>query len=121
MSGDSNTSSGAFERSADWLLVWDRDESSWVFHLEVGQHRTAHEDGDLLHNLDARVPRLPGLFALANGFEERQERRNAEGAGHNRECPGCGVPHVLIDIVNIRTHGCNHGRQACSLQAVHLR
>lgn len=26
--------------------------------LEVRQHRAAHEDGNLLHNLDARVPRL---------------------------------------------------------------
>ena len=40
--------------------------------LEMRQDGTAHQDGDLLHDLDACVPRLPRLLTLAHSFEERQ-------------------------------------------------
>ena len=40
--------------------------------LEMRQDGAAHEDGDLLDDLDARVPRLPGLLALTDGLEEGQ-------------------------------------------------
>jgi len=34
----------------------------------MGQDGTAHENGDLLHNLDARVTRLPRLLALTHSL-----------------------------------------------------
>lgn len=36
--------------------------------LEVRQDGAAHEDGDLLHDLDAGVARLPRLLGAAHGF-----------------------------------------------------
>lgn len=82
---------------------------------EVRQDGAAHEDGDLLHDLDASVTRLPGLLAFAHGFEEGQERGDAEGRGHHSEGSGCGVSHVLVHVVDIWTHGGDHGCQASSL------
>lgn len=40
---------------------------------KMGQNGTAHEDGDLLHNLDACVSSLPGLFAFTHSLEEGQQ------------------------------------------------
>lgn len=51
--------------------------------LEVRQHGAAHEDGNLLHNLDARVPRLPALLGLAHRLEEGQQRGDAQGRRHH--------------------------------------
>ena len=84
---------------------------------EVGQDGTAHEDGDLLHDLDASVSGLPGLFALAHGFEEGQQRGDAQGGGHHGEGPGGGVSDVLVHVVDVGTHGGDHGGQAGSLHA----
>ena len=51
--------------------------------LQVGQHRAAHQDGNLLHNLDARVPRL---HRLGEGEGVGAQAWQAEGdnrrAGH---------------------------------------
>jgi len=82
---------------------------------EVGQNGAAHEDGDLLHDLDARVPGLPGLLAFAHGFEKREEGGNAEGGGHHGERPGRGVPDVLVHVVDIGPHGGDHGGQTGGL------
>lgn len=82
---------------------------------KVGQDGTAHEDGDLLHDLDARVPGLPGLLALTHGFEEGQEGGDAEGRGHHSEGSSRGVSHVLVHVVDIRSHGGDHRSQASSL------
>jgi len=56
---------------------------------QVGQHGAAHEDGHLLHDLDARVARLPRLLALAHRLEEGEQRGDAQRRGHHREGP-CG-------------------------------
>ena len=40
--------------------------------LEVRQDGAAHEDGDLLHDLDACVARLPRLLALAHSLEKNK-------------------------------------------------
>ena len=45
----------------DQSVLDDLDEVA-----QVGQDGAAHQDGDLLHDLDARVARLPRLFALAH-------------------------------------------------------
>lgn len=83
---------------------------------EVGQDGAAHEDGDLLHDLDAGVAGLPGLLAFAHGFEEGQQRGDAEGRGHHGEGSGRGVSHVLVHVVDVRSHGGDHGCQAGSLK-----
>ena len=77
----------------------------------------AHEDGDLLDNFDACVSCLPRLLALAHRLEEGQQCWDAEGAGHDRERASCGVTHILIDVVNVRPHGCDHSGQSCCLQS----
>lgn len=94
-----------------WLTVLDNLHQA----AEVGQNGAAHEDGDLLHNLDASVAGLPGLLAFAHGFEEGQQRGDAEGGGHHREGSGRGVSHVLVHVVNVWSHRWDHGRQASSL------
>lgn len=82
---------------------------------KVGQDGTAHEDGNLLHDLDACVSGLPGLLAFAHGFEEGQERGNTESRGHHGEGTGCGVSHILVHVVNIRSHCGDHCGQTGSL------
>ena len=43
---------------------------------EMRQDGTAHQDGDLLHNLNSSVSSLPRLLALAHGLQEGQQRRD---------------------------------------------
>lgn len=82
---------------------------------EMGQDSTAHENSDLLYDLDTRVTSLPGFLALANSLEERQERWNAQGRRYNGESTGCRVSHILVHVVNIRPHGGDHSGQTSSL------
>lgn len=83
--------------------------------LEVRQDGTAHEDGNLLDNFDACVASLPRLLAFAHSFQEGQQGGNAQGRCHDGKGASCGVTDVLIHVVNIRTHGGNHGSQTSSL------
>ena len=62
--------------------------------LQMGQHGAAHENGDLLHDLDARVPRLPALLALAHSLQEGQQCRDAQRGRHHTERARCRVPHI---------------------------
>lgn len=59
--------------------------------LQVRQHGAAHEDGNLLHNLDARVPRLPALLGLAHSLEEGQQSGDAQRRGHHCGHRGVGA------------------------------
>lgn len=86
---------------------------------EMWQDGAAHEDGNLLYDLDAGVTSLPRLLALANGLEEGQQRGDSEGRGHHGEGSGRGVPHVLVHVVDVWTHGGDHGGQASSLWVKH--
>ncbi|RUP50240.1 LOW QUALITY PROTEIN: hypothetical protein BC936DRAFT_139884 [Jimgerdemannia flammicorona] len=83
--------------------------------LEMREHGAAEEDGDLLHNLDTCVARLPRLFGLAHRLEEGQQRRDAQSGGHDREGARRRVTHVLVHVIDVRTHGRDHGRKARSL------
>lgn len=82
---------------------------------QMGQDSTAHEDGDLLDDLDASVASLPGLLALTHGLEEGQQGGDAQGGRHHGKGTGCGVSHVLVHVVNVRPHGRDHGGQASGL------
>lgn len=82
---------------------------------QVRQDGAAHQDGDLLHDLDARVSGLPRLLAFAHGFEEGEERRNAEGGGHHGEGSSRGVSDVLVHVVDIGSHRRDHRGQPGSL------
>jgi hypothetical protein len=75
---------------------------------EVGKDGTAHENGDLLANLDACVAGLPALCGLAHGFEKGEEGVDAQGRGDDGEGTRGGIPHILVHIVNIRPHGSDH-------------
>ena len=83
--------------------------------LEMRQDGTAHENGNLLYDFDARVSSLPGLLALTDGLEERQEGGDSQGGGHHSEGPGGGVTDVLVQVVNVRPHCGDHGGQTSSL------
>lgn len=83
---------------------------------EMGQDGTAHEDGDLLHDLDARVASLPGLLAFAHSLEEGQQGWDAQGGRHHREGSSRSVSHVLVHVVDIGPHGGDHGGQTSSLE-----
>lgn len=82
---------------------------------KVGQDGTAHKDGNLLHDLDARVSGLPGLLAFTHGFKEGQEGGDAKGRGHHCKGSSCGVSDILVHVVNIRSHCGNHRSQTGSL------
>mmetsp|Transcript_45842 Transcript_45842/g.81937 ORF Transcript_45842/g.81937 Transcript_45842/m.81937 type:complete len:859 (-) Transcript_45842:1570-4146(-) len=79
--------------------------------LQVGKHGAAHQDSDLLDNLDPGVPGLPGLLRLTDGLQERDQGRDPEGGGHHSEGAGRRVAHVLVHVVDVRPHGGNHRRQ----------
>ena len=84
--------------------------------LEMGQNSTAHEDGDLLDDLDTGMPGLPGLLAATHGLQEGQQRGDAQGRGHHGERSGRRVTHILVHVVNVGSHGRDHGRKASSLK-----
>ena len=86
--------------------------------LEVRQDGAADEDGDLLDDLDAGVARLPRLLAAADRFEEGQERGDAEGRGDHGKGARRRVAHVLVEVVDVGTHGGDHGGQAGRLGQV---
>mmetsp|Transcript_241 Transcript_241/g.846 ORF Transcript_241/g.846 Transcript_241/m.846 type:complete len:825 (-) Transcript_241:710-3184(-) len=100
------------------LLVLEAVRDDVHHLLQVREARAAHEDRDLLHDLDARVPRLPALLRLADGAQEEEERRDAQRRGHDGEGAGRGVPHVLVGVVDVRPHRRYHRRQAGSLREV---
>jgi len=79
------------------------------------QDGTTHENGNLLDNFDACVASLPRLLAFAHSFQEGQQGGNTQGRCHDSKGTSCGVTDVLIHVVNIRTHGGNHGSQTSSL------
>ena len=83
------------------------------------QDGTAHEDGDLLDDLDASVSGLPGLLAATHGLEEGKEGRDAEGRGYDRERSGCRVTHVLVHVVYVRSHRGDHCGQTRRLPATY--
>jgi len=70
----------------------------------VRQDGAAHEDGDLLDDLDAGVARLPRLLGLADGLEEGQQGGDAEGGRDDGEGARRRVTHVLVQVVDVRTH-----------------
>ena len=76
----------------------------YYHHLKMRQNSGAHQDCDLLHDLDAGVPGLPAFAGLTDRLEERQQRRNAQCRGHHREGSSSGVTHVLVRVVNIGPH-----------------
>ncbi len=51
--------------------------------LEVGQHSTAHEDGNLLHDLDTSVPGLPALLTQTHSLQEGKQGGDAQGTGNH--------------------------------------
>ena len=55
------------------LLIHQAVFANGHHQLQVGKDGSAHEDRDLLHNLDARVSRLPALPGLTDGLEKRQQ------------------------------------------------
>ncbi len=75
------------------MHLW-QSQGLWSPYLQVWKDGAAHLDGDLLHNLDSCVPRLPALLAQADSLEEGQQRWDAQCLGHHREGPGCGVPDI---------------------------
>lgn len=83
---------------------------------EMGQNGAAHQNGNLLYDLDARVPGLPGLLALAHRFQEGQQRRDAQSRGHDCEGSSSCVTHILIHVIDIGSHGGDHCRQTGRLE-----
>mmetsp|Transcript_48257 Transcript_48257/g.149019 ORF Transcript_48257/g.149019 Transcript_48257/m.149019 type:complete len:950 (-) Transcript_48257:252-3101(-) len=103
----------------DLLLLVLEAVGDDVHHLlQVRQHGAAHKDGDLLHDLDPRVPGLPALLRLADGPEEEEERGDAERRGDHGEGARRGVAHVLVGVVDVRAHGGDHRGQARGLRQV---
>mmetsp|Transcript_64871 Transcript_64871/g.127370 ORF Transcript_64871/g.127370 Transcript_64871/m.127370 type:complete len:523 (-) Transcript_64871:1273-2841(-) len=110
---------GERANGAHLLLVVDEPVLDDLHHLlQVGQHCAPHEDRDLLHDLDARVPRLPRLAALAHRLEKRQQRRDAQRRRHHGERAGSGVAHVLVEVVDVGAHGGDHAREPGGLGEV---
>eukprot|EP00968_Pinguiococcus_pyrenoidosus_P024619 scaffold4871_cov260-Pinguiococcus_pyrenoidosus.AAC.6 len=104
---------------AHLLLVVHEAVLDDVHHLlQVRQDGAAHEDRDLLDDLDAGVARLPALPALAHGLEERQQRRHPERGGDDSESSRGGVSNVLVHVVDVRPHGRDHRGEARGLAEV---
>mmetsp|Transcript_33286 Transcript_33286/g.56617 ORF Transcript_33286/g.56617 Transcript_33286/m.56617 type:complete len:659 (+) Transcript_33286:1233-3209(+) len=85
---------------------------------QVGEDGASHEEGDLLHDLDARVARLPRLAGSAHRLQEREEAGHAEGRGDDGERPRGGVAHVLVGAVDVRAHRGYHGAEPRGLGEV---
>eukprot|EP00906_Rhabdomonas_costata_P019307 RCo028206 len=79
--------------------------------LQVRKDGAPHEDGNLLHDLDPSMPGLPGLLGLTHGLQEGNQRGDSQGRGYHGKGAGGGVADVLVNVVDIRPHGGNHGGQ----------
>mmetsp|Transcript_35590 Transcript_35590/g.84480 ORF Transcript_35590/g.84480 Transcript_35590/m.84480 type:complete len:456 (-) Transcript_35590:1465-2832(-) len=86
--------------------------------FEVREDGAAHEDGDLLDDLDACVARLPALLGLTHRLEEGKQGRNSERGGDYGEGARSSVAHVLVEVVNVRAHRRNHGREPSGLREI---
>ena len=64
------------------------------------------------------MPRLPGLTALTHSLKEGEKGGNAQSGRYHGESTGCRVPHVLVQVVDVRPHGGDHGGQARCLGEV---
>ena len=62
--------------------------------LEVCEDGASGEDGDLLHDLDARVTSLPTLLALTHGLQERQQTVHTKSRRDNGERTSGRVAHL---------------------------
>ena len=49
--------------------------------LEMRQHGAAHQDGDLLADLDTGVTSLPRLLTATDGLQEGKQRRDSKSGG----------------------------------------
>jgi len=65
---------------------------------EMGKDRASHQNGDLLRDLDTCVASLPGLSTAADGFEERQQRRDAQRGSDDGEGASSCVTNVPVAI-----------------------
>lgn len=88
------------------LLVLEAVRDGFDEVAEMRQDSAAHHDGDLLNDFDTGVPSLPRLLRPADGFEERQQRRDAERRSDNREGASGRVAHVLVGVVNVCASRC---------------
>ena len=75
---------------------------------QVRQHSAAHQDADLLYNLDTGVTSLPRLLTAADGLEEGQQAGNAEGGGDDCKRSSRRVTHILVHVVDVRPHCRDH-------------
>ena len=85
---------------------------------QVRQHRAAHQERDLLHDLDPSVPGHPALAAAAHRLQEREEARHAQGRGHHREGARRRVPDVFVGAVDVGSHRGYHRAEPCRLREV---
>ena len=76
------------------------------------QDGTAHENGNLLHDLDTGMSGLPGFLTLTHRLQEGQQGWDTQGRCYHGKGTGGGVTHVLVQVVNVGTHGGDHGGEA---------
>ena len=94
--------------------------------LQMREDSAAHENGDLLYDLDTRVTCLPALLALTHGLKEGKECGDTKRRCDDRERTSCGVTHVLIQVVDICMEivrkRCNgSGEEIYDEETAHLR
>jgi hypothetical protein len=75
--------------------------------LGVGENSTSHR-GDLLDNMNAGASSRPVFLAPVNGVEGGKERRDAKNGSDNGGCMSCGVPDILVGVVDPESHGGDH-------------
>lgn len=75
---------------------------------QMRQDGTSHQDSDLLDDLNTSMPSLPGLLAPAHSLEERQEGGDTQSRCNDGEGTGRGVTDVLVQVINVGTHGGDH-------------
>jgi hypothetical protein len=76
--------------------------------FEVWQNSTAHHDRNLLDDSAASMSCLPGLLASTYCSQKGKKSRNAKSLGYDSESSCGSVAYVLINMINIRSHGADH-------------
>mmetsp|Transcript_16976 Transcript_16976/g.40740 ORF Transcript_16976/g.40740 Transcript_16976/m.40740 type:complete len:286 (-) Transcript_16976:1562-2419(-) len=100
------------------LLVSEAQQDGVDKRLQMRQHGTPHQYGDLLDDLDARVSRLPALGAPTDRLKEGDDAGYAQCRGHHGKRPSSGVADVLVLVVDVWPHGGDHGGQPGGLGEV---
>mmetsp|Transcript_26965 Transcript_26965/g.39915 ORF Transcript_26965/g.39915 Transcript_26965/m.39915 type:complete len:214 (-) Transcript_26965:452-1093(-) len=79
---------------------------------QVRQHGASHQHGDLLHDFDPGMPCLPAFTGLTHRLQKGEEGWHTQRTRHHGKRARGGVANVFLLVIDIGSHGGDHGGEA---------